>query len=116
MKKSKFYLTLLVLVMAFFTANAAVIQVAEGTDVLSAAISSAADGDIIELTTDGGIYAESGKFSSIDHSITIRAAEGLTNRPIIRTPDADYMFKLTGANSRYVFKGLEIDGSNDGES
>jgi len=91
-------------------------EVAEGTDVLNTAIKSAADGDIIELTTDGGIYAESGKFSNISNSITIRAAAGLTNKPIIRTADADYMFKLTGVNSRYVFEGIEIDGTNGTES
>ncbi|MBN2281079.1 MAG: DUF5123 domain-containing protein [Candidatus Marinimicrobia bacterium] len=110
--KRKFWSILLVMAMTFFMASAAVIQVAEGTDVLSAALSSAADGDIIELTTSGGIYAESAKFSSISKSITIRAAEGLSSKPVIRTPEADYMFKLTGVNARYVFEGLELDGTN----
>jgi len=111
MKFQNFVIVLSIILIGGMT-QAAVIQVAEGTDVLSAAISSAADGDVIELTTDGGIYAETAKFSSIDFSISIVAAEGVVNKPIIRTPDADYMFKLTGKDANYVFKGLEIDGSN----
>lgn len=106
----------LVLILSIFLLGsityASVIQVSEGTGVLSAAISSAADGDVIELISDGGIYAESAKFPSISKSISIVAAEGLVHKPVIRTPEADYMFKLTGKNAAYVFKGLEIDGTN----
>ena len=102
----------LVLILSIFLLGsityASVIQVSEGTGVLSAAISSAADGDVIELISDGGIYAESAKFPSISKSISIVAAEGLVHKPVIRTPEADYMFKLTGKNAAYVFKGLEI--------
>jgi len=86
--------------------------VAEGANVLSAAIAAAEDGDVIELTTSGGVYTESGALSSISKSLTIRAAEGLAIKPIIRVNTTDYVLKLTGVDARYVFKGLEIDGTN----
>ena len=115
MKKLLVLVSLFVLVFSFANAQT-VWPVEAGTGALSAAISSAADGDIIELTTSGGIYDEAGKFSSISNSITIRAAQGLAEKPIIRTPESDYMFKLTGVSAKYVFEGLEIDGTNGSDA
>ena len=112
MKTKGLIVVLAVLLIGAGFTNAAVVQVAAGTDVLSAAIAAAADGDIIELTTDGGVYAESSGISSISNSITIRAAAGLASKPVIRVNTTDYILKLTGVDSRYMFKGLEIDGSN----
>ena len=112
MKTKSLIVVLAVLLIGAGFTNAAVVEVAAGTDVLSAAIAAAADGDIIELTTDGGVYAESSGISSISNSITIRAAAGLASKPVIRVNTTDYILKLTGVDSRYMFKGLEIDGSN----
>lgn len=58
-----------------------VIQVSEGENGIDEAIFEAEPGDIIELTTNGGYYYE--LFSAtIDKPLTIRAAEGLTHKPI----------------------------------
>ncbi|HOC26324.1 MAG TPA: DUF4957 domain-containing protein, partial [bacterium] len=57
-------------------------QVPAGSDVISAAYESAAPGDIIELTTDGGEYIEGNDLVIIkDKPVTIRAASGLTTKP-----------------------------------
>ena len=57
-----------------------IIQVAAGTDGITAAYAAAVSGDIIELTTDGGLYIETVALA-VDKVITIRAAAGLTNKP-----------------------------------
>jgi hypothetical protein len=49
-------------------------------DTISKAMAGASDGDIFILTTDGGVYQET-NMVVIDKSVTIRAAEGLTNPP-----------------------------------
>jgi len=59
-----------------------VINVAAGTDVISGALKTAAAGSIIQLTTSGGAYAESGDVI-VNKDITIRAAAGLANKPTI---------------------------------
>ena len=57
-----------------------VIQIGEGINRLDDTLFVAQPGDIIELTTNGGVYYE--YFSIlIDMPITIRAAEGLMTKP-----------------------------------
>ena len=56
-------------------------QVAEGTDVISAAYENAEPGDIIELTTSGGNYLENDTLK-IKKSITLRGAAGLEEKPV----------------------------------
>ncbi len=103
---------LVAMAMVFTTLQAATVELAEGTDVLSAAISAAADGDVIVLTTDGGVYAESAKLSSITQGISIIAAPGLTNKPILRvTTGGDYVFKLTATSGLFALDGIEVDGT-----
>gem|GEM_PF-6504611 len=59
-----------------------VIKVAAGTDVISGALKTAAAGSIIELTSSGGVYAETGDII-VTKDITVRAAAGLAKRPVI---------------------------------
>ena len=89
-----------------------VIKVYAGVDSLNNALTLANDGEIIELVSDGGIYSNNSDLV-IDKDITIRAAEGLSNKPIIRHINES-------ASTRSVFvikdggklqmKGLAIDG------
>ena len=95
-------------------------QIAAGTDVLGPAISAAASGDIIELVTDGGVYLNSSQFT-IDQDITIRGAEGLVDKPILKyvgTAGSAYFFKNTGITNSLVLENLEFDGDGtaDGAS
>ncbi|MBV5343877.1 hypothetical protein JZU68_09875, partial [bacterium] len=60
---------------------ASIIQVAAPASI-NTIVSAAQDGDIIELTTDGGAYTwTSTAIISIEKSIIIRAASGLLTRP-----------------------------------
>ena len=59
-----------------------VIQVAAGTDVISGAMATAPKGAIIELTTSGGQYVQTGDIN-VTKDVTIRAKAGLAQRPII---------------------------------
>ncbi len=85
----------------------AVIQVAAGTDQISAAVAGATAGDIIELTTDGGVYNETAQVV-IDKALTIRAAAGLTNPPVWSTDDAQTTILL---GSSLTLEGIKLDGS-----
>ena len=108
------FITALALIVLSFSPSFAqtVHQVAEGTDVLKAAIDAAAHGDIIELITDGGVYQEIAKIT-LDKGITVRGAFGLTNKPIIRSSVSnDYIFKVTASSPKIVFDNVEVDGSN----
>ena len=58
-------------------------QVAAGTNGILTALNSAAAGDIIELTSSGGEYLEDSTMS-ISYGVTIRAAAGLSEKPILR--------------------------------
>jgi len=59
-----------------------IIKLTEGKDVISAAYDSAQAGDIIELVTSGGTYEETSDFVvAKDKPVTIRAAEGLDDKP-----------------------------------
>ena len=88
-------------------------QLASGN--VSAAFYSAADGDIIELTTSGGAYSWTGYNSvTLQKSITIRAKDGLALRPVITftsncSPGAIYYSSIPGAFS-LTLQGLEING------
>ena len=72
------------LVFTFFVLNltAATVQIASGD--ISAAINAAVTGDIIELTTSGGVYNFNTAVTIANKSITIRGAVGLSALPIVR--------------------------------
>ena len=78
--------------------------------------SSLADGDVLELTTNGGNYTWSANITvSKPKSFTIRAAASLTSRPII-TATSNYtggMFSYSSTGGTTItLKGIEITGSN----
>ena len=60
-----------------------VYQIEAGTDGISTALLDVQNGDIIELTTSGGEYIETGS-DSIDVDVTIRAAAFLEEKPVIK--------------------------------
>lgn len=82
--------------------NAAVVQVSAGSGTLTAAITNAAAGDVLELAD--GTYTENGDYS-INKNITIKAADGAN--PVISHL---YYFKVDGG-AAVTFQGIEFDGS-----
>jgi len=117
MNLSKFFNYLIVLFLIGGFAFAQTIhQVAEGDSTLAAAIADAADGDIIELITDGGLYTNPNKIK-FDKSLVIRGNENLTTQPVIKyngESTSAAMFTLIGS-PRVVFKNLEFDGDGVSE-
>ncbi len=91
-------------------------QVAEGDSTLAAAIADAADGDIIELVTDGGLYTNPNQID-IDKSLTIRAHEQLSNKPVVKytgSSTSAHMFRIrSGPN--VTFMGLDLAGDGTAE-
>ena len=93
------------LIAAMFVAcavNAATVQVSPGSGTLTAAITSATAGDILELAS--GTYTENGDYS-INKNITIKAAENA--HPVISHL---YYFKVDGG-AQVTIQGIEFDGS-----
>jgi len=91
-------------------------QVAAGTDVLKASIDAAAPGDIIELITSGGAYLSNDQIV-INKDLTIRGAEGLEQKPILKyvgTSTGAYMFKIE-SSPKVIFQNLEFDGDGTAE-
>ncbi len=83
-----------------------VILLEEGVNRLDDTLFVAQPGDIIELTTNGGVYYE--YFSVlIDMPITIRAAEGLTTKPKIVTDDTRAIFTV---RNDLTLIGLDLSG------
>ena len=90
-------------------------QVAAPAD-LTSKFSTLADGDILELTTNGGAYTWSTNITVLKQkSLTIRAAANLTSRPII-TATSNYtggLFSYSApGGTTILLKGIEIIGSN----
>ena len=90
-------------------------QVAAPAD-LTTKFSTLADGDILELTTNGGAYTWSTNITVLKQkSLTIRAAANLTSRPII-TATSNYtggLFSYSApGGTTIILKGIEIIGSN----
>lgn len=115
MKKITLFLFAAILSTFLSPGSAAVISLNKGADV-SAALASASNGDIIELT-------ESGKYSWLSQvtittpkSFTIRAKEGLTSRPVIEAGPAltfGFVFNNKGtASGTQTFDGIAIDGKS----
>ncbi|MFB0516504.1 MAG: hypothetical protein ACETWG_07865 [Candidatus Neomarinimicrobiota bacterium] len=89
-----------------------VIAVGAGHDSLRYAVGQALAGDILELVTAGGLYSLSSTLL-VTVPLTVRAAEGLDERPVIRHTN-------TGTSTRILFEiqdggslaleGLDLDG------
>ena len=90
--------------------GATVHKVAAGQNTLKDAVAAAAAGDVIELTSSGGKYLNDDQVN-IEVALTIRAAAGLDEKPVIQNNEAD-------ESTRVVFRiyddltlhGIEIDG------
>ncbi len=91
-----FRLLTALLVIAFvpgFVTGQNVIHITAGDDQIDGALFQAQAGDIIELTTDGGVYHE--QFTAvIDVPVTIRAAAGLTSKPVWTCDDNSRMITI----------------------
>ncbi|MBU0559032.1 MAG: DUF5123 domain-containing protein [Bacteroidetes bacterium] len=86
-------------------------QVTAGTDVLIAAVTAAASGDIIELTTSGGLYLSTDQIE-VDKDLIFRGVPGLAEKPILKytgTSTSAYFFKVI-ASPKVRFENLEFDG------
>ncbi len=91
-------------------------EVAAGTDVIETALDQAAPGDIIELTTSGGLYLNASQLV-IDQDVTIRGASDLASKPVLKyvgTATSAYMFKGVGS-PRIALENLEFDGDGTAE-
>ncbi len=83
------------------------IYVSAGRDQISAAVAAANPGDIIELTSDGGLYVESTTLL-IDKPLTIQAGEAVVEPPVWTTDDGNYLIQ-TQAGLQLV--GVVLDGA-----
>ncbi len=72
-----------------------VIQVAAGDNAIGDALIDAVAGDIIELTSSGGVYTDSADFE-IKFDLTFRAAEGLEAKPVIDGGTHDIFYVTSG--------------------
>ena len=113
------FVTVLILFFAGISFSQTVIQVeasaAPGAtlmDALAYANSGAVPDIIIELTTDGGIYYLSDS-DSVDVPLTVRAAEGLTNMPVIKAADGDTVRNFFTVYNDFTLQGIVLDGKRD---
>ncbi len=98
-------LLFLCLVLVFFVVYPGFTQtvhhVEAGTDQIVPVVQAAAEGDIIELVTDGGVYLETSSIE-IDKSLTIRALDGLETMPVIQNDDigeSNGVFKMVAGGN-----------------
>ncbi|MCY3629502.1 MAG: DUF5123 domain-containing protein [Bacteroidetes bacterium] len=96
--------------MRWTTSGGSTIQVAAGQNTLADAVDAAEPGDIIELTDSGGEYLNDDRMD-ITIPLTIRAAAGLDERPVIKNNEADESTRVVFEvlNSLHL-DGIEIDG------
>jgi len=107
--KTLLSLLVIILILPAIGFGQTVHQVAYGTDQISAAIAGAAAGDIIELTSDGGVYIETVALV-VDKSLTIRAEVGLTTKPVIASDDSVANMHLS-SNINLILEGIYFDGA-----
>ena len=90
--------------------TAAVHKISAGQNTLADAVDAAEAGDIIELTDSGGEYLNDDRMD-ITIPLTIRAAAGLDERPVIKNNEADESTRVVFEvlNSLHL-DGIEIDG------
>lgn len=112
-------LLLLLIVIAAYGITTAQTVVEPGDGALSAAVTAAADGDVLVLKS-GGEYIESSMAAlpmKIDGKVlTIKAEDGYTQRPTLKVPavpsgagnSTPNVFELN--NCSIVFQGIEVDG------
>jgi len=84
-----------------------VIQIEAGVNQISGALALANNGDTIELITSGGVYNETARLVP-DKDVTIRAAQGLAQKPVWTTDDPARCITLS---ADLVLDGILFDGS-----
>jgi hypothetical protein len=113
-----FYLTITIIVCAFCISNvgfAQTIPVDAGPPdhatglVTALAFANGGNADVLELVTDGGVY-ELSKPDSISVPLTIRAKDGLTNKPIIRVAAGDTCDIFLEVWADFTLEGVIFDG------
>ena len=88
----------------------AVHQVAAGQNTLLDAVEAAAAGDIIELTDSGGEYLNDDQIN-IEVPLTVRAAAGLADKPVIKNNEPDESTRVVfRIYDDFTLHGVEIDG------
>lgn len=121
MKFKIFYVSFMVFIFMGLSLNPSfaqtVHQVSAGENTLNDAIVAANSGDIIELIDSGGLYSYNGSDKMyITKTLTIRATEGLEERPIIRnvTPTAGSprIFEIRNGGN-LTLNGLNLDGRTE---
>lgn len=88
------------------------VSAAEGGSRLIELIDSANDGDVIVLTSSGGIY-EISESSQLTKDIKIRAEIGLEEKPVVKVLGQVNEFISLLENSNVQLEGIEVDGSGD---
>lgn len=82
-------------------------------------LTTAVDGDVFELTTSGGIYVVDTMSVEVNADITIRAADGLENKPVFKLvydsekDMVDYIIRLTGEDVVLNLEGLVVQGDTN---
>ncbi|UCH62523.1 MAG: hypothetical protein JSU77_12090, partial [Fidelibacterota bacterium] len=94
-------------------------QVSAGDGTIQDALDLAADGDILELVDDGGLYTNSASDKiGISKIITIRAKAGLETKPVVKNtkPSATSArtFEIRAGGS-LILIGLDLDGTAIGD-
>ncbi|MFT3752228.1 MAG: hypothetical protein QM800_04905 [Paludibacter sp.] len=119
MKKNYYLIILVFSLFLAMHANARVIQVAAPADI-SSYVSTAIDGDTIELTTSGGAYEwyNHVKVRTNDVAFTLRAKTGLAKRPVVTSTGLVpaflelSSFDTTSTSKIIRFEGIDFDGFN----
>jgi hypothetical protein len=81
-------------------------QVVAGTDTLSRVVALADSGDVIELVTSGGIYRETARVA-VSKNLTIRAAQGLAQKPVLRW----FVNDEIRVQASLFLKGIRLEGN-----
>ena len=115
-----FWASLSALLMIGSAVAQTVTPVSAGDGTIQAAIDVAADGDILELVDGGGLYITSDTDKIIvNKKLTIRAAEGLAQMPVVRNTNAAAssarLFEIQAGGELFL-QGLYLDGSIDGST
>ena len=79
------------------------IEVAAGQNTILDAVAQASPGDILVLTDSGGEYLNDGRID-IEFPLTIRAADGLDEKPVIKNNEPD-------EDTRVIFESSTISPS-----
>ena len=85
------------------------IEVLEGQNTLLDSLAQAVPGDTLVLTTDGGKYENDDELR-VEMPLTIMAAPGLTNRPVLTNNGTDATKDIIRMYNDLTLEGLEFDG------